>query len=444
MGIFNSRGVKPAHRKHTDNQKAVRLSNVESVTIPMRQHIGAPCEPTVKVGDSVKVGQVIGDTGAFMSAPVHASISGTVAKIGDIRLANGESVKAVTIKSDGLMELYEGISVPQYDNAEGFLRCVRASGLVGLGGAGFPTHVKLKVPEGKVDTLVINAAECEPYITTDNRECIDNTADVIDGIELVCKVLNIKNAIIGVEDNKPEAIRALRAEVSARSSDIKVKALKSKYPQGAEKVLIHSATGRVVPMGGLPMDAGCIVMNVASIGFLARYMRTGKPLVTRTVTVDGSAVANPCNLRVPIGTSAQAVVDAAGGFKKEPKKLILGGPMMGNSVSSLDYVITKTNNALLAFDEKDARPKKESACIRCGRCVSVCPMKLMPASLEKYQRCGDTQGLEDGAALNCIECGCCSFTCPAGRQLVQSIRLGKAIVRTAQAERRKKEAEKNG
>ena len=444
MGIFNSRGVSPAHRKHTDNQKPTRLQNVESVTIPMKQNIGAPCEPTVKLGDSVKVGQVIGDTGAFMSAPIHASVSGTVAKIADIRLASGEKVKAVTIKSDGLMELYEGISKPQYDNIEQFLAHVRASGLVGLGGAGFPTHVKLKVPEGKVDTLVINAAECEPYITTDNRECIDNTADVIDGIELVCKVLNIKNAVIGIENNKPEAIRVLRNEVANRKANIEVKALKSKYPQGAEKVLIHSATGRVVPMGGLPMDAGCIVMNVASIAFLARYMRTGKPLVTRTVTADGSAIASPCNLRVPIGASMQDVVNAAGGFKKEAKKIILGGPMMGNSVSSLDYVITKTNNALLAFDEKDARPKKESACIRCGRCVSVCPMKLMPASLEKYQRCGDTEGLENGAVLNCIECGCCSFTCPAGRQLVQSIRLGKSIVRTAQAERKKKEAEKNG
>ena len=444
MGIFNSRGVSPAHRKHTENQKPVRLQNVESVTIPMKQHIGAPCTPTVKVSDSVKVGQVIGDTGAFMSAPIHASISGTVTKISDVRLASGEKVTAVTIKSDGLMELYEGISKPQYDNVEQFLNCVRASGLVGLGGAGFPTHVKLKVPEDKVDTLVINAAECEPYITTDNRECIDNTADVIDGIELVCKVLNIKNAVIGIENNKPEAIKILRDEVSRRKSDIEVKALKSKYPQGAEKVLIHSATGRVVPMGGLPMDAGCIVMNVASIAFLARYMRTGKPLVTRTVTVDGSAIANPCNLRVPIGVSAQDVVNAAGGFKKDAKKIILGGPMMGNSVSSLDYSMTKTNNALLAFDEKDARPKKESACIRCGRCVSVCPMKLMPASLEKYQRCGDDEGLEKGAVLNCIECGCCSFTCPAGRQLVQSIRLGKSIVRTAQAERKKKEAEKNG
>ena len=444
MGIFNSRGVSPSHRKHTENQKPIRLQNVESVTIPMKQHIGAPCEPTVKVGDSVKVGQVIGDTGAFMSAPIHASISGTVAKVSDVRLASGESVKAVTIKSDGLMELYEGITKPQYDNVEQFLACVRASGLVGLGGAGFPAHVKLKVPQGKVDVLVINAAECEPYITTDNRECIDNTADVIDGIELVCKVLDIKTAVIGIENNKPEAIRILREEVAKRNSSIEVKALKSKYPQGAEKVLIHSATGRVVPMGGLPMDAGCIVMNVASIAFLARYMRTGKPLVTRTVTVDGSAISNPCNLRVPIGVSAQDVVNAAGGFGKEAKKIILGGPMMGNSVSSLDYYMTKTNNALLAFDEKDARSKKESACIRCGRCVGVCPMKLMPASLEKYQRCGDAEGLENGAVLNCIECGCCSFTCPAGRQLVQSIRLGKSIVRTAQAERKKKEAEKNG
>ncbi|MBR5774311.1 MAG: electron transport complex subunit RsxC [Clostridia bacterium] len=443
MGIFTSRGVSPAHKKHTENQKPTRLNGVESVTIPMKQHIGAPCEPTVKVGDSVKVGQVIGDTGAFMSAPIHASVSGTVARIAEIRLASGEKVKAVTIKSDGLMELYEGATPPQYETVEQFLSCVRASGLVGLGGAGFPAHVKLKVPEGKVDTLVINAAECEPYITTDNRECIDNTADVIDGIELVCKVLGLKSAVIGIENNKPEAIRALRDEVARRNSAVIVKALKSKYPQGAEKVLIHSATGRVVPMGGLPMDAGCIVMNVASIAFLARYMRTGKPLVTRTVTVDGSAIASPCNLRVPIGAPLQAVVDAAGGFKCDAKKIILGGPMMGNSVSSLDYFITKTNNALLAFDEKDARPKKESACIRCGRCVSVCPMKLMPASLEKYRRCGDAEGLEKGAVLNCIECGCCSFTCPAGRQLVQSIRLGKSIVRTAQAERKKKEAEKN-
>ena len=447
MGIFLKTGVHPSYNKHTGGESAKRIEEIrppESVTIALKQHIGAPCEPTVKVGDTVFVGQVIADSKAFMSAPIHSSVSGTVTKISEIINPVGERLGAITIKSDGEMKLSESVAPPNPQNKEEFLAAVRASGAVGLGGAGFPTHVKLNVPDGKVDALFINAAECEPYITTDERECLDRTGDIIDGIEKVCGFLNIKTAVIGIEGNKPKAAEALKkAAAGAKDVKISVKVLKTIYPQGAEKVLIHSLSGRVVPEGGLPSDVGAIVMNVGTVAFISRYLRTGKPLVSRSLTVDGSAVKSPMNLRVPIGISLKDVFEAAGGFKETPKKILLGGPMMGIAVSGdEDTFITKNNNAALAFNEKDAAPKKETACIRCGRCVKVCPMGLMPTNLEKYYESGNSEGLEKCHALSCIECGCCSFICPAGRNLVASIRLGKAAVRKLQNER--KEKEKNG
>ena len=428
-------GVKVDHQKNTAETEVVRIPEPQKVVLPMQQHIGAPCIPTVKVGDTVAIGQVIGDSDKFVSAPIHASVSGKVSAIGNVKLPNGAVVQGVTIESDGERRLYDGIEPPKADTKEEFLKAVRASGLVGLGGAGFPTHVKLNVPPDKnVDTLVINAAECEPYITVDYRECIDNSWDILSGIHIVKDMLGIENVIIAVENNKPKAFEVLKqiADSDNYSGDhIKLMSLESRYPQGAEKMMVQSATGRKVPPGKLPADVGCIVMNVASVAFVARYIKTGKPLVSRSLTVDGSAIAEPKNVRVPIGTSIADIIDFCGGFKEEPRKIITGGPMMGLSITGTDLPVIKNNNAILAFTEKDAKLMQEGDCIRCGRCAAACPMSLVPTLIERYTKAGDTDALKKIGVNVCMECGSCAYSCPAKKPLVQTMRAAKAFLREA-------------
>lgn len=428
-------GVKVDHNKNTAETEVVRIPEPQKVVLPMQQHIGAPCIPTVKVGDTVAVGQVIGDSDKFVSAPIHASISGKVTAIGNVKLPNLSVVQGVTIESDGEHRLYDGIEPPKADTKEEFLKAVRASGLVGLGGAGFPTHVKLNVPSDKnVDTLVINAAECEPYITVDYRECIDNSWDILSGIHIIKDMLGIKNVIIAVENNKPKAFDVLKriADSDNYSGDhIKLMSLESRYPQGAEKMMVQSATGRKVPPGKLPADVGCIVMNVASVAFIARYIKTGKPLVSRSLTVDGSAIAEPKNVRVPIGTNISDIIEFCGGFKEEPHKIITGGPMMGLSIVGTDLPVIKNNNAILAFTEKDAALQKEGDCIRCGRCAAACPMSLVPTLIERYTKAGDVDALKRIGVNVCMECGSCAYSCPAKKPLVQTMRAAKAFLREA-------------
>ncbi len=430
-------GVRVSHNKNTSALEIVRIPTPERVILPMQQHIGAPCEPTVKVGDEVKVGQVIGDSDAFVSAPIHASVSGKVTAVGPVKLANGNMVPAVTIESDGLMTLDENIKAPEINSREDFLKAVRASGLVGLGGAGFPTHVKLGFKEDSgVDTLIINAAECEPFITVDHRECIDNSWDVLSGVYTIKEILGFKNVFIAIEDNKSDAFKALM-KVAADDADfddsVKLVVLKSRYPQGAEKVLIQSVTGRCVPPGKLPSDVGVVVMNVASVSFLGRYLKTGKPLVSRSLTVDGSAIAEPKNIRVPIGTEISKIIEFCGGFKAEPYKVISGGPMMGMALSDIDVPLLKNNNAVLAFAADSIRVKPTRACIRCGRCVDACPMNLMPTKIETRAHLKDAEGLVAANAMTCMECGSCAYACPSGRPLVQYMRLAKAVIREAGA-----------
>ena len=430
-------GVRVSHNKNTSALEIVRIPTPERVILPMQQHIGAPCEPTVKVGDEVKVGQVIGDSDAFVSAPIHASVSGKVTAVGPVKLANGNMVPAVTIESDGLMTLDENIKAPEINSREDFLKAVRASGLVGLGGAGFPTHVKLGFKEDSgVDTLIINAAECEPFITVDHRECIDNSWDVLSGVYTIKEILGFKNVFIAIEDNKSDAFKAL-IKVAADDADfddsVKLVVLKSRYPQGAEKVLIQSVTGRCVPPGKLPSDVGVVVMNVASVSFLGRYLKTGKPLVSRSLTVDGSAIAEPKNIRVPIGTEISKIIEFCGGFKAEPYKVISGGPMMGMALSDIDVPLLKNNNAVLAFAADSIRVKPTRACIRCGRCVDACPMNLMPTKIETRAHLKDAEGLVAANAMTCMECGSCAYACPSGRPLVQYMRLAKAVIREAGA-----------
>ncbi len=426
-------GVAVAHNKNTAEMPVERLPIPEKVVISMQQHIGVPCTPVVKVGDEVAVGQVIGDSDKFVSAPIHATISGKVTAVGDIKLANGIVTKGVTIESDGEMRLYEGIKPPVVTNKKELCDAVRASGVVGLGGAGFPTHVKFNLPEGsKVDTLIINAAECEPYITVDYRECIDNTKYIIKGVELLRDICGFKQIIIAIEDNKPQAFKELKdfADSDNDADDtIKLMTLKSRYPQGAEKMMVLSATGRKVPPGKLPSDVGCVVINVASLAFIARYVETGKPLVSRSITVDGSAIKEPKNLRVPIGTNIQDIIDYCGGFKSEPRKILSGGPMMGIAICDTNAPICKQNNAILAFADRKDLVKKERECIRCGRCVDVCPMSLMPTLIERYARVKDADKLSDIGVMVCMECGSCAYACPSGRPLVQYMRLAKQVVR---------------
>ena len=431
-------GVHAPHNKNTAHKESLVMPVPAMVALPMTQHIGAPCKPTVKVGDTVDVGQQIAGSDAFVSAPIHASVSGKVKKIDKITMPDGSKVDAVFIESDGEQRLSPDIKPPQVDTLSDLITAVRSSGLVGLGGAGFPTAVKLNIPSDKnVDTLIINVAECEPYITSDHREILENSWDVIAGIHTVKEFLDIHRVIIGIENNKPDAIKALR-EIADNSHDIddeiRVLPLKASYPQGAEKVLIKACTGREVPVGGLPSDAGCLVMNVGSVAFIARYLKTGVPLVSRRLTVDGGCIENPTNVIVPIGTPIKDVIDFVGGYKEQPYKLIMGGPMMGISLPNDDLYVLKQNNAILALSEKEARFNEPTACSRCGKCLDACPLRLQPLELANAANRGDLDALNFYNAMNCMECGCCSFTCPAKRHLVQNIRLGKGLIQKAKRE----------
>lgn len=430
-------GAAVPHHKNTWDIPSSTMPPPEKVILPMQQHIGAPCIPTVKKGDHVYVGTVVGDSEAYVSAPVHASVSGTVTEITQVMLTGGQMTQAVVVGSDGKMEKDPAIAPPPpITTKEELAKAARAAGLVGLGGAGFPAHVKLNVPEGKtIDTLLVNVAECEPYVTSDHREALENGRNVLEGVYHVKEILGVQRVIIAVEDNKPDVIQKLSEIADDPKRDpldqVRVLPLKSRYPQGAEKVLVQACTGRKVPAGKLPADVGCLVMNIGSLSFLASYMRTGMPLTLKRVTLDGSAIAHPQNVIVPVGTPIKDVVAFCGGYKAEPKKLIMGGPMMGVAITSDELPILKQNNAILAFDQREAQLRQPTACIRCDRCVAACPMHLMPTKLEQAVERQDVEALQSLDIMTCMECGCCSFSCPAGRRLVQAIRLGKNYVRKA-------------
>ncbi len=394
------------------------------VRIPMQMHMGAPCVPIVKQRDTVTVGEKIGEMQGEFSAPIHSSVSGTVTAVTQYQTINGALVPCIEIEPDGKQTLSPMCSAPVIETKEDLLNAVRASGCVGLGGAGFPTHIKLNAKQ-KIDMLILNGAECEPYLTTDCRQMIEAPEEILGGVCLLMKLLNIKETRIGIESNKPAAIRQL-TEACKEFVDVSVVPLPPVYPQGAEKVLIYHTCGRVVPEGKIPADIGVIVLNISTCAYLYRYSQTGIPLVERVVTVDGDAVNKPCNLRVPIGTPLRDLLKFAECDLESVKQLFSGGPMMGVSLFSLDLPVTKQQNGLLAM--KTVKTQKASACIRCGRCMRACPMKLMPMELERAFRTKDIAALESHHLRLCINCGCCSYVCPARRPLAESHQLAKQLL----------------
>jgi len=429
-------GVHPKGNKNTEDFPSQRLDDFSQVEILLQQHIGPPCECAVKKGDQVNVGTLIGRAVHPMSVPIHASVSGVVTDIRFVVSATGAPVEAVTITSDGKYTLDPDIRPPVIHSREDFLDAVRNAGIVGLGGASFPTHVKLSPPKDKKpDVLLVNGAECEPYITSDYRQITEHPDDIIDGILAVLRWLQIPKAIIGVESNKHLGAQILVREVNKRekkddvSLPVTVTTLKTIYPQGAEKMFIYSLTGRKVPTGKLPHDVHVLVMNITTLRVIGKYMKNGLPLVRRLLTLDGSALLTPGNVNVPIGARIIDVIKAAGGLSSEPSKVLMGGAMMGVALDRVDQGIIKANNAILVFGEKEAVVPPESVCIHCGRCLSVCPMRLVPTGIDRAAREQNREELSRYHVMDCIECGCCTYTCPAKRYLTQSIRTGKQILR---------------
>ena len=424
----SAQGAAVPHDKRTANLETVAMPLPSKIVLSMGQHIGAPAAPAVAKGDQVFVGTVIGKAGGFVSSDIHSGVSGTVNAITTITAPNGAKQTAVVIIPDGEQKVDPAVQPPEVTDLKSFQDAVRTSGLVGLGGAGFPTAVKL-APKNldEIDTLVINGAECEPYITSDNRCFIEDTKYILSGIKNVMKYLDIKKCVIGIEGNKPEAIAKMKSAIDVPG--VEVKTLPCRYPQGAEKVLIENCTGREVPFPGLPSDVGVIVMNVTSVAFVGKYLETGMPLVTKRLTVDGDAIKEPKNVEVIIGTPIQELMDFCGGFTQEPGKILYGGPMMGNCVADLGQPILKNNNAILAFGRKWAKLPKETNCIHCGRCTNACPLGLSAKEIVQAYHDGNVDLLKELNADLCMSCGTCSFVCPAKRPLAPSIALAKIMMK---------------
>jgi len=425
-------GIHPPYNKDLTNFKPIEKAALpKKVIIPMGMHIGAPCEPIVKVGDTVKKGQKIGEAKGFVSVPVHASISGKVTAVEPRPWPGGGLMMSVVIESDGKDEVYEGITPPKplsELSPDEIKNLIREAGITGMGGAGFPTQVKLSFPpEKNVDTIIVNAAECEPYITADHRLLLEGTEDVIFGLEAIMKATGIKQAFIGIEDNKQDAIEAVKKAISGKEG-IELVELETKYPQGGEKQLIKAVTGREVPSGGLPMDAGVIVNNAGTCAAVANALKTGMPLIERIATITGSGVKEPKNLLIRIGTPLIDLIEQCGGFKGKPGKVLMGGPMMGLAQSLLDVPAIKGTNGILVLERDDVKLFEPMPCIKCARCVDACPIQLLPTTIAKYAQKDMWSEAEQYHAMDCIECGCCSYVCPAHIPLTQHIRIAKSHI----------------
>lgn len=423
-------GIHPKDSKKYTADKAIEIPPVpEIVVIPMSQHIGAPCTPIVKVGDMVKKGQVIGKSDAFMHSPIHASISGKVTKIEEMPHTSKGKCLSVVIQSDNLDEWVEGLPLKRdwkELEVQEIKDIIKDSGIVGMGGATFPTHVKLSPSKDKkIDIFILNAAECEPYLTADYRMMLEYTERIVNGVKIVMKTLGVNKGYIGIEDNKPDAVKIMKE--AFKGTPVEVVALPTKYPQGAEKMLIKVLTGREVPTGGLPMDVGTVVQNVGTAVAISDAVVNGIPLIERVTTVSGDAISEPKNLLLRIGTSFKDVIDYCKGFKTTPEKIIMGGPMMGMAQFTLDVSVIKGVSGILALSSEVVNSGEESPCIRCGRCVKACPMGLIPSMLSILgERHKIQEAKEEYNLLNCIECGSCAYVCPAKRNIVQYVKYLKA------------------
>ena len=431
-------GVHPFEGKELSKEKPVQeLLPKGELVFPVSQHIGAHAKPVVKVGDTVLRGQMIAEAGGFVSAPIHSSVSGTVKKIEPRRVAVGDKVNSIIIESDGEMKEVEYEESPNISllSKEEIIEKVKNAGVVGMGGAGFPTHVKLspKEPE-KIDYIIANCAECEPYLTSDYRRMMENPEQLVEGMKIVLQLFPKAKGVFGVENNKKDCIEKLQ-EIVKEDPRLEVAELMTKYPQGGERQLIYAVTGRSINSGMLPADAGCIVDNVETLVAVYNAVKLGRPVMHRIFTVTGDAVCDPRNFYVCTGSNFQDILDAAGGCKTEPEKMIAGGPMMGFALFGLDIPVTKTSSALLCMTRDEVSACSPTACINCGRCVDACPELLIPSRLAKFSDYGDKETFEKWNGMECVECGSCSFICPARRQLAQSI---KTMKKNILADRRKK------
>ena len=431
-------GVHPKENKHYAEAKAIQeFPAPDLLVIPMAQHIGAPCQSLVKKGDRVLMGQKIGDNQG-LCVPVHASVSGTVKAVEMRPHTNGMMSMSAVIENDHLYELSPDIQ-PRSQEAvdaltpDDLMGIIREAGIVGMGGATFPTHVKLSSGLGKVDTIIVNAGECEPFITADDRLCQEMAPELVSGLKVIMKIFGLNAAHIAIEDNKPEAVKRLKAAIDP-ASGIVVDVLPAKYPQGAEKQMIYAVTGREVPSGGLPAAVGCAVFNAATTKAIHDAVYLGMPLIKRVVTVSGDIVMEAKNLMVPIGTSFEALM-AAVGISENPYKVLSGGPMMGAAQYDLAVPTHKGVNAVTILGRKTRFYKAQPHCIRCGKCMDACPMHLMPVLMYNAERNSDVDEMKSLNMLDCIECGCCAYTCPAGIPLVQSFRTGKQKLRDAMAKK---------
>jgi electron transport complex protein RnfC len=444
---FHPGGIHPEENKITKEKPFFRMKPPSIAVIPLSQHIGAPNTPTVKVGDYVKIGQVIGTSTSFVSAPVHSTVSGEVIAIEPRPHPLGKNIQSVVIKNDFKEEWFEKPEKRKIEDLsrEDIITLIKEYGIVGMGGATFPTAVKLSPPKGKtIETLIANGAECEPYLTTDYRTMLEFTDKIIDGFLLEMKATSAKRGFIAVEENKRDAAEKIDKRVRERDiKNVEVVLVKTKYPQGGEKQLIKAVTGREVPAGGLPLDVGVVVQNVGTLKAIAEAVLDGIPLIERGTTVSGTAIKNPGNYIIRIGTPVTDVIEQVGGISKKLRKLIFGGPMMGLSQSTVDVPVIKGTSGILFFGDEalEMAPQEESPCIRCSRCVDHCPIGLMPLLIDHAYRRKDMKLAESLNATDCIECGTCSYVCPAHRHLTENIRSAKqAIIKQRKIEAAKQAA----
>jgi electron transport complex protein RnfC len=424
-----SGGVHPEGNKElTSHKPTVTAAIPKRVVIPLSQHIGAPCKPSVVIGQEVKKGEKIGESGGFVSAPVHASLSGKVSAIGSFPHSLGMDVPSVVIESDGKDEWASGLKeTSDYNllNPEELKKMVLDAGIVGMGGATFPTHVKLSPPKEKpIDVVILNGAECEPYLTSDHRLMVEKPKEIVEGLRILMRILNVKKGHIGIEANKPDAIEAMQKAVKG-SSDIEVWPVKVKYPQGAEKMLIKAIANRTVPAGGLPMDCGVVVQNVGTAAAIYDAVRYGRPLIERYVTVTGRGVKDPKNFLARIGTPFSQLIEEAGGLTEDAAKVIAGGPMMGMSQYNLDVPVIKGTSGILVLPKAEVSTKSYGPCIRCARCIDACPMMLQPSLIGLFIEKGHYEDAKDYNVMDCFECGSCTFVCPANRPMVQWVKRAK-------------------